>query len=261
MRHDYIILLLFISIPFAGCQGGDSHKNLIQAEVKNIKSAEIKSSQESLQASSKNLKESMMKLISESRVEEGMKAILSRYDGKMTYNADMNNPNSIRYLDDPATFVLAELVVEGQLYRRDFLSAELDLTPLQKDLSGLLQVIPTHYRELNRNNILPAADVSKRLYHLVMLQKELDGTSSEAPLEQLVRMHNGEANHPATEAALMILFEGHISSEEFVSALKHFSTIPDENLQISTALFREDLYRRAATDPRLSFLRISETKK
>ena len=33
MRHDYIILLLFISIPFAGCQGGDSHKNLIQAGV------------------------------------------------------------------------------------------------------------------------------------------------------------------------------------------------------------------------------------
>lgn len=261
MRLCNHILLFFAALTFVGCQSGESRNELAQTEVKKIKSVEVKASSDSIQASSKIIKEGMSALIAESKIEDGMKAILTRYDGKMTYNSNINDSNSIRYLDDPATFVLAELVTEGQLYRKDFLNNNLELTLLQKDIQSLLYTIPNHYKELNRNKILLTADVSRRLYHLVMLQKELDGTSSEASLEQLVRMYNGETNHPALEAALMILFEGHISSEDFASALRHFSTIPDESLQNSVALFRDDLENKAVTDPRLSFLKISEKTK
>lgn len=261
MRLCKCIYPIFASLILIGCQSGESPKEQTQTEIKRIKSVEVGASSDSIQLSAKTIKEAMSILIAESKVEDGMRAILGRYDGKMTYNSNVNDQNSIRYLDDPSTLVLAELVAEGQLYRKDFLSDNLDLAPLQKDIHGLIQTIPTHYKELNRNKILMTSDVSKKLYQLVMLQKELDGTSPEAPLEQLVRMHNGVINHPSLEAALMILFEGHITSDEFASALKHFSTIPDENLQISTALFKEDLEKRALTDPRLSFLKISEKTK
>lgn len=253
-----IVPILLIA---AGCQMGESQRDKTPLMVGTIKSSTADASYSSIQASTISMKSAMSTIISESKVEDGVKALLSRYDGKMVYNANINDPKSIRYLDDPATFVFAELVSEGQIYRKDFLDQDVDVAPLQKDVSGLLQTIPLNLKELDQSKILPSKEVATKLYQLERLQMELDGTSAESALEHLVRMHDGQPNHPAIDAALMLVFEGQISPEHFTSALKNFSSVPDESLQNSTSLFKEELEKRSLTDPRLSFLKIAQEKR
>ena len=251
------LVILSLLIAFVGCTDSSERKeNKVQAALASIQQTKVDPIKKNISEASTSLKQSMTSIISESQVKKGLEKLLARYDGQMTYNANINDPDAFRFLDDPATFTLGELVAEGQLFHKDFMDPSLDLTALQRDVTHLLKVIPAHYNELEKRGLLAKEEIPTRLYQLTLLQKEISGGTDENALETLVLMHDGREPHPATDAALRLVFEGNISGESFNSTLKQFASSSDAKLRNATLLFQEELSDRAKEDPRFKIFGI-----